>query len=246
MITILIPTLNEKKNISILCKLLLSNEQLSKIISKILFIDDNSQDGSIKELKIMSIKYEKVNFIIRKNIKKDLTQSILLGLKEINSEYICVMDGDLQHDINAIPIFYNSIIKNNYDLIVGSRYLKNNSLSELKLYRKMISKAATTLCIFLGINNISDPLSGYFLIKTSLFKSISKKITTNGYKILITILFLLNNAIRVKEIQVNFYARKHGFSKLNLKVIFNFLLQVIQLLIFRFSSSAKRNTKTGN
>ena len=50
MITILIPTLNEKKNISILCKLLLSNELLNKINSKIIFIDDNSQDGSIKEL----------------------------------------------------------------------------------------------------------------------------------------------------------------------------------------------------
>ena len=231
MITILIPILNEKNNINILCAKILLNNHLEKIINRIIFIDDNSQDGSIIELKKMSNKYNKVNFIVRKNKKNDLTKSILLGLKEVNSEYVCVMDGDLQHDINAICQFYQIMKNDDCDLIIGSRYINNNSINELYFYRKIFSKLATIFCKFLGIKNINDPLSGFFLIKTSIFKSIEKKIKTDGYKILITILFLLKNKIKYKEIQINFYKRKYGYSKLNIKVIYNFIKQIFLLML---------------
>jgi dolichol-phosphate mannosyltransferase len=231
MITILIPILNEKNNINILCSKILLNKNLEKIIYKIIFIDDNSNDGSINELNKMSDKYKKVNFIIRKDKKNDLTQSILLGLKKVNSEYVCVMDGDLQHDINAIPKFYKIINNNDYDLIIGSRYIKNNTLNKLRFYRKIFSKIGTIFIKFLRIKNISDPLSGFFLIRTSVFKSVDSKIITNGYKILITILILLKNEIKFKEIQINFYKRKYGFSKLNIKVIYNFIKQIFLLLL---------------
>ena len=67
------------------------------------------------------------------------------------------------------------------------------------------------------------------MIKTSIFKSISKKIDTDGFKILLTILVILNKKIKIKEIQINFYSRKHGQSKLKSKVLFIFLKQILKL-----------------
>ena len=229
MITILIPTLNEKKNIPIITKSLLTNNNLEKIITNIIFIDDNSLDGSDEELNIVSNKFPKVISIIRKDHPKDLTKSILLGLKLVKSEYVCIMDADLQHDINAVGIFYDLIKTYKFDLIIGSRFLDNSFVNNLSNTRKILSKSGNLIGYILGIKKIKDPLSGFFMIKTSIFKSISKKIDTDGFKILLTILVILNKKIKIKEIQINFYSRKHGQSKLNSKVLFIFLKQILKL-----------------
>ena len=229
MITILIPTLNERKNILIITNALLENNDLEKIITNIIFIDDNSSDGTAEELNIVSNKFSKVISVIRKDHSKDLTKSILLGLKLVKSEYVCVMDADLQHDINAVNIFYNLIKTNKSDLIIGSRFLDNSFINNLSNTRKILSKSGNLIGYILGIKDIKDPLSGFFMIKTSIFKSISKKIDTDGFKILLTILVILNKKIKIKEIQINFYSRKHGQSKLKSKVLFIFLKQILKL-----------------
>ena len=229
MITILIPTLNERKNILIITNALLENNDLEKIITNIIFIDDNSSDGTAEELNIVSNKFSKVISVIRKDHSKDLTKSILLGLKLVKSEYVCVMDADLQHDINAVNIFYNLIKTNKSDLIIGSRFLDNSFINNLSNTRKILSKSGNLIGYILGIKDIKDPLSGFFMIKTSIFKSISKKIDTDGFKILLTILVILNKKIKIKEIQINFYSRKHGQSKLKPKVLFIFLKQILKL-----------------
>ena len=229
MITILIPTLNEKKNIPIITKSLLTNNNLEKIITNIIFIDDNSLDGSDEELNIVSNKFPKVISIIRKDHPKDLTKSILLGLRLVKSEYVCIMDADLQHDINAVGIFYDLIKTNKFDLIIGSRFLDNTFANNLSNTRKILSKSGNLIGYILGIKKIKDPLSGFFMIKTSIFKSISNKIDTEGFKILLTILAILNKKIKIKEIQINFYLRKHGQSKLKPRVLFIFIKQILKL-----------------
>ena len=229
MITILIPTLNERKNILIITNALLENNDLEKIITNIIFIDDNSSDGTAEELNIVSNKFSKVISVIRKDHSKDLTKSILLGLKLVKSEYVCVMDADLQHDINAVSFFYDLIKTNKFDLIIGSRFLDNSFINNLSNTRKILSKSGNLIGYILGIKDIKDPLSGFFMIKTSIFKSISKKIDTDGFKILLTILVILNKKIKIKEIQINFYSRKHGQSKLKPKVLFIFLKQILKL-----------------
>tara|TARA_B100000700_G_scaffold313086_1_gene397572 strand:+ start:447 stop:1157 length:711 start_codon:yes stop_codon:yes gene_type:complete len=229
MITILIPTLNEKKNISIIIKSLLTNNNLEKIITNIIFIDDNSSDNSIEEFYEISNKFSKVKWITRTVKPKDLTKSILLGLNLVETKYVCVMDADLQHDTKVISSFYNLIKDNKYDLIIGSRFLDKSFINDLSKTRKIMSKSGNFISYFLGIKNIKDPLSGFFMIKTSIFKSISKKIDTEGFKILLTILVLLNKRIKTKEIQINFFSRKFGKSKLKFKIIIKFLVQIFKL-----------------
>jgi len=219
----------KKKNIPIIAKSLLNNNKLEKIITNIIFIDDNSSDGSTAEFNKISNEFSKVKSIIRTDRPKDLTKSILVGLKLVKSEYVCVMDADLQHDINAVGSFYDLIKTNKFDLIIGSRFLDNAYANNLSNIRKILSKSGNLIGYILGIKKIKDPLSGFFMIKTSIFKSISKKIDTDGFKILLTILVILNKKIKIKEIQINFYSRKHGQSKLKSKVLFIFLKQILKL-----------------
>lgn len=228
MITVLIPILNEEKNIELMCSSLLSDILLTNIIDEIIFIDDDSQDGSLKKLKKAANNYHKIKFIIRKDKKKDLTKSILLGFKNVKSKYVCVMDGDLQHETKTIINFTNYL--KDYDLVIGSRFLDANKLEGLSTIRKKISKAALIFCKIIGINNVTDPLSGFFIIRTSVLKNIETQINTNGYKILLTILYLLKNKIRIKELQINFLKRLNGKSKLNFRVTFEFFLQLCFLL----------------
>ena len=233
MITILIPTLNEKKNISIIAKSLLTNHNLDKIITNIIFIDDNSSDGSNEEFNKVGNEFSKIKWISRKVKPKDLTKSILLGLNLVQTKYVCVMDADLQHDIKIISSFYNLIQNEKYDLIIGSRFLDKSFKNDLSNIRKIMSKSGNFISYFLGIKDIKDPLSGFFMIKTSIFKSISKKIDTEGFKILLTILVILNKKIKTKEIQINFFSRKFGKSKLKFKIIIKFLVQIIKLKFSR-------------
>ena len=86
-----------------------------------------------------------------------------------------------------------------------------------------------------GIPKLKDPLSGFFGLKTKDFKNVSPLIKSKGYKILLSLLFYLSDDIKIKEIDINFYERRYEKSKLNLKVKFYFILQIMTLLKFRIN-----------
>ena len=94
-VSIIIPALNEEKNIQLLTKKIFKN--LKKIKFEIIFVDDNSNDQSKLVLFKLSNKYKVFNPIIRKK-KRDLTQSCFDGIKKSKYQNILIMDADLQHD----------------------------------------------------------------------------------------------------------------------------------------------------
>ena len=96
MISVIIPTLNEKKNI----KRISSKLNNIKIISEVIFIDDNSSDGTFKEIK--KIKNKKFRGYLRKSNDRDLSKSVILGSSKAKNKILLVMDCDLQHDVKYI------------------------------------------------------------------------------------------------------------------------------------------------
>lgn len=232
MLTILIPTFNESQNISKIVISLNNFEKLKKIDFNIFFIDDNSNDGSKEELIEITEKFNNVQFKIRKNKKRDLTKSVLYALEFIDSKYICLMDCDLQHNFELIPKMMDRIFANKIDLMIASRYVNNHNINKLNLFRLFVSKLGSFSINLLGINNVKDPLSGFFIIDFKILKSISSNIKTDGFKILLTILYLIKNKnLNIKEIGSDFYLRKKGRSKFNLIIGLKFMKQFIYLLI---------------
>ena len=122
---------------------------------------------------------------------------------------------------------FQTITDKNIDLVIGSRFLEPNQSINLNFTRKILSKIAIIIIFIFGIKNITDPLSGFFIIKTLVFKEIKSNIITKGYKILLTILFFGKNHIKYIEIPIKFLSRQHGQSKLNRNVIINFLKQIL-------------------
>ena len=131
-LSIIIPILNEKKNI-----IKLINEirrKLTFINYEVIFVDDNSTDGSYKILKLIQKKYHFFNPIFRKK-ERDLTQSCFEGIRKSKFDTILIMDGDMQHDPKYILPMYNKFNKFNCDLVVGARPLTkgpNQGLSEIR------------------------------------------------------------------------------------------------------------------
>ena len=181
-------------------------------------------------------KHTYINYYIRKSVSKDLTQSILNSLQFIDSEYILILDCDMQHDLNAIQKMVDIINNEKYSLVIGSR-----DIIKIKgLKRRYISFIGIWVTKLIGINKLLDPLSGFFIIETKKFKEIAPKIQTRGYKVLLSIIFFLSDEIKYKEIKINFFSRKFEKSKLNYKIIFFFILQIISLLKIRIKNNLQK------
>jgi len=209
-LTIVIPTLNEEKNITILIKEIF---KINKEI-KIIVVDDGSTDNTKNNVQ----KFSNVLFIDRNNRKiKGLTASILEGLKKAKTKYIIVMDGDLQHPPKNIPKIYTSLKKGN-DLVIASR--KRKYIRWEKKQRKIFSDLATFLSNFiLTIKNsysVIDPMSGFFGINKNLIQKLNKKkFVLEGYKVLFDILKQCKKE-KIDEIIFEFNFRNNGKSKMNI------------------------------
>ena len=227
MITFLVPTFNEKLNINVFINTI-NNLEL-KYKYNILFVDDNSQDGTIAELEKAKKEFSNVDYLVRIKKNRDLTQSLVLAINHLKEKYTLVMDCDLQHDYKKIEILIDSMVKYNYDLVIGSRFVKDGQNILMNKRRILESKLGILLCKFLGIKNVADPLSGFFIVKSEFLLNAKDNIRTRGFKILLTILYLYKNKIKLNEVPIKFNRRMYEKSKLNLKIKIYFIEQIIRL-----------------
>ncbi len=230
MITFLIPTFNEKKNIKILIDSI--NKLKLNFTYDFLFVDDKSNDGTNNELNDAKLKFNNVNYISRNEDNRDLTQSLVIAINKLKKKYTFILDCDLQHDYKKIQEFFDIITSEKIDVVIGSRFINNKQSIFLNKRRTFESKIAILICKLIGIKKITDPLSGFFLIKTDILSKTKNKITTRGFKILLTILYKNKNLITFKEVPIKFNKRKYEKSKLNLRVKLLFLEQILKL-VFR-------------
>ena len=220
-LSIIIPILNEDKNLLKLNKLIY--KYLKKINFEIIFVDDNSTDNSKKILKKIYIKYKKTKFLIRKK-ERDLTQSCFEGIECAKFDNVLIMDGDLQHHPSNLPNFIKMFFDKNIDILVGTRDFNNkiwaNDLSPLRF---QVSKNLIKIFnLILGFKT-NDPLSGFFIFKKKIYWKNKKFFFGRGYKILIDFIYNSNQVIKVNDHPINFKMRKFKSSKINIQVFLNFI-----------------------
>lgn len=223
MISVIIPTLNEKKNIKKLCKKL----NHVTLVSEVIFVDDNSEDGTFEEIKKISILNNKFFGILRKNKEKNLAASVLDGVRKAKNKLILVMDSDLQHNINYIFKMHKLLQKTSFDIIVASRFMKSNVAGNLGFVRSVLSNFCIFLIHLIFKKKTSDPLSGFFLCKKTIIIKEYKKFYLKGFKILFDILYNGNKNIKCKDIPIIFEKRKNEQSKFNYRIIIIFIKQLI-------------------
>ena len=223
--SIVIPVYNESKNIPVLVRQIY--KVLKNKIFELIIVDDDSTDGTsfiIEKLKKKNLKY-----FIRKK-RRDLTKSCLLGFEKSSYENILVMDGDLQHKPDDILKLLNIFKKKNADFVIGSRNLFKRKKHNLGFFRLGASRILILVVNILLGNKTSDPMSGFFIFKKSIYKKNKKKLFKKGYKILMDLLYSNNSYKKIYDIEINFDTRKKGKSKMNFKI----LLLLLNMILFKF------------
>lgn len=230
-VSIIIPTYNEAKNISLLCKEIF--DSINKNIDmELIFVDDNSPDGTGQIAENMKKMYPVR--VIHRSGKLGLGSAVIEGFKNTDREILGVMDADLSHD----PKILNDLIEclDFYDIVIGSRFEVESSVEKWNWRRKFISRSGVAAARIL--TRIKDPLSGYFFMHRKVIDNI--KLSTKGYKILLEIM-VKGNYDRCKEIPFTFRLRKYSVSKLNYKEYFLFLRQLIDYAIYKIFKKNARN-----
>lgn len=226
--SIIIPTLNERENILILLSRI---EALGIGDCEITVVDENSPDGTYEAVTEYACGKNNIR-CLKNNGVPGLSPSIVMGFDNALGEFLCCMDGDLQHDEKYLLKLFKDAAKN--DFVIGSRYVEGGGFSEKwSPLRNIISRGASMLTKFSLSVDVLDPMSGFFVIRKSVYDDVKKSLDPTGFKIMFELLFHLRNSTgrkySVRETGIIFKKRIHGKSKLNCRVMFQFLKMIYKL-----------------
>jgi dolichol-phosphate mannosyltransferase len=230
-ISIIIPILNEGKNIHDLVKKIEENiKKINRIYEfEIIFIDDNSIDNTHQVLR--EIQKKNIFFYIRKK-KPDLSGSCMLGFDKARFKNIIVMDGDLQHNPKYISRMVNLFFTNDLDFLICCRNFpkllkKTKGFYFFRILLSLILKYIFNFVVFRH-NLVEDPMSGYFMFKKKIYKRNKGKLFGKGYKILADLLTSENKLFKLCNLHIDFNERKKNNSKLNLNILFLIIFLIVK------------------
>jgi dolichol-phosphate mannosyltransferase len=218
-LTIVVPTFNEKANIPLLV------ERLAQLLTscdwEIIFVDDNSPDGTATAARTIGENDSRVR-CIRRIGRRGLAGACLEGMLASQARYVAVMDADLQHDEGLLVPMLEALRAGRADVAVASRYLYGGSAAGLSKQRSRVSRGSNGLVrLLLGID-LTDPMSGHFMIRRDALETIAPSLSTQGFKILLDILATARGSLRTIELPSTFRERQHGESKLDSKIALDF------------------------
>jgi dolichol-phosphate mannosyltransferase len=220
-LTVVSPTFNEKLNIRPLVAKL--DAALKGIAWQVIFVDDNSPDGTAEEVKAVAQADPRVQ-CIRRVGRRGLAGAVIEGALASSAPVIAVIDADLQHDESLLPTMLRLIQDDEADMVVASRYLDPEGLaSGLSKTRKQGSRLATWMSRQVLKNDVSDPVSGYFMARRQVWETTAPRLSTEGFKILFDLLASVTDPIRVAELPYKFRDRLAGESKLDRRVVIEYL-----------------------
>lgn len=226
-LSIIIPTLNERDNISPLLEKL--RDTLKGIDWEIIFVDDNSEDATADVIEEMCQKDNRIH-LLKRFERRGLSSAAIEGLRQSQASFLAVMDADLQHDEALLKEMLYLLKNEPLDVVIASRYVDNAELGLWSKRRVFMSRVATGLVRTVLRVDIKDPLSGFFMMKREFFAQAIPSACGRGQKILLDLYLSSPDQVRFKELSFCFKKRVSGKSKLNPKVVWdNFLLLTAKL-----------------
>ena len=232
-VSIIIPTYNEKENILKLIHSLLSLSNIYDI--EILIVDDDSKDGTTEAVRLVAQQDRQIRLIHRLD-RKGLSSAIKEGLINATGDILIVMDGDGQHQVEDIPAALSKIIGNDLDVVIGSRFMKDSAIYGLSKRRKKGSNLANRFArtsLSRNYRHITDYMSGFILLKRDICIPYIMKVDVNGFKFLYELLSISLGILRIGEIGITFQPRIYGSSKLDVAILWDFLISLLHSLSFR-------------
>ncbi|GGZ99465.1 glycosyltransferase [Novosphingobium arvoryzae] len=219
---VVLPTFNERKNLRGMVERL--DAALAGIPWEVIVVDDNSPDGTADEARAIAQDDPRVR-VIQRIGRRGLSSAAIEGMCATAAPVVAVMDADHQHDPALLPGMLAAIESGNHDLAYASRFAEGSSTEEWgRPDRVKASNLANRIANKVTGVELSDPMSGYFMLRTEVLRADAHRLSGVGFKILLDILATVEAPLRIKEFPMNFAARAEGESKLDRTVVFEFLV----------------------
>lgn len=226
-LSVIVPTFNESGNVEVLVQRLAV--ALAGIAWEVIFVDDNSPDGTADVVRALSQRDPRVR-CIRRIGRRGLSGACIEGMLASSAPCAAVIDGDLQHDETQLPKMLGLIESGSAELVIGSRYIDGGSADSFNSQRLGASKFATAVAQRVLRVEIADPMSGFFMIRRDRFEQLASQLSIQGFKILLDVVATARGELRITEVPYTFGSRMHGESKLDSMVALDFLGLVLAKL----------------
>lgn len=231
-ISVVVPTYNERNNIAILLKRV--SEVLDEMNWEIIFVDDASPDGTADVVRALARQDRRVRLISRHN-RRGLSSAVVEGTLAASADIVAVMDGDLQHDEGVLPQMYHTVVSGKAEIASASRFLQEDGAAGLSSATRLkMSNGGIKLANAAFGLDLTDPLTGFFVIRRDVLIRALPDLSEQGFKILLDLITSAKPRPRVAELPFRFRAREHGESKLDNKVMYDFFLFFLEKKIGHF------------
>jgi dolichol-phosphate mannosyltransferase len=227
-LAVVIPTYNERENVPIVLAAL--DRALAGHAWEAIIVDDDSPDGTAEYVRGLASTNRRIRLLERIG-RRGLSSACIEGMLTTSAPYIAVMDADMQHDETILPKMLERARNDRLDLVVASRNLGGGSMGESSRGRILLSRMGNRVSRLVCHCDISDAMSGFFVVDRSFFQEIVHRLTGTGFKILVDLLASSPRPVRVAEVPYRFRNREHGESKLDVNVELEYLFLLIDKMI---------------
>ena len=230
LLSLIVPTLNERDNIEPLLKLLTA--ALPFATWEVIFVDDDLRDGTADQVRAIARHDPRVRCLQRIG-RRGLATACMEGVLASAAPYVAVMDADLQHDEQLLPQMLAMLDSGSAELVIGSRYVDGGGVGEWDRGRARMSGFATRLARIICKADVADPMSGFFMCRREIFERALRRMSGQGFKVLLDLLASSPDPVRVAELPYVFRRRQFGESKLDFLVVWEYGMLLADKLVGR-------------
>lgn len=230
-LAVVVPTFNERGNVSLLVERL--EAALSGVAWEVVFVDDDSPDGTAEAARELARRDPRVR-VIQRIGRRGLSTACIEGMCATAAPVVAVIDGDLQHDETLLPLMLRALKDDpGLDVVIGSRFVAGGGTGEWDRDRAAKSAFATRLSRRVLRANLKDPMSGFFAIRTAIVRRLASDLSGIGFKILLDLMTASPKPLRFIELPYKFRTRAVGESKLDHVVAMEYLIALWDRMVGR-------------
>jgi dolichol-phosphate mannosyltransferase len=230
-LSIVVPTFNERSNVTELLKRI--EAALGPEGWEVIFVDDDSPDGTAESVRVIACKDPRVRSLQRIG-RRGLSSACIEGMLASSAPCIAVMDADLQHDETRLPAMLQAIEQSGADMALATRYAAGGSTGQWDSTRAGMSRFATMLSGLVLRQPVSDPMSGFFMLRRTVLDDSVRGLSALGFKILLDILATSRRDLKIVEVPYTFRDRYSGESKLDSTALWDYGMLLADKTIGRY------------
>ena len=220
-LSVVVPTFNEHANVATLIEKV--GAALDGVAWQIIVVDDDSPDGTAEAVKAIAATDTRVQ-CLRRVRRRGLAGAVIEGALASAAPFVGVIDGDLQHDETLLPRMLEVLKAGDADLVIASRYVGDSApVDALNPIRRLGSRFANWLGRLVLHQHLSDPVSGFFMIRRERLEAVAPRLTTVGFKVLFDVIASQTEPLRIVELPFVFRERVAGGSKLDRRMVIDYL-----------------------